>query len=53
MSSVRVQDQATAPDGDDRSPQERAVDEFLAEADADFGPVPEKVLAEVRAEWPE
>ncbi|MHB8295026.1 MAG: RES family NAD+ phosphorylase [Acidimicrobiales bacterium] len=50
--SVRVQDQASLP-ADTCSSQDRAVDEFLAATDADSGPVPEEVLAEVRAAWPE
>ncbi|MGH9072072.1 MAG: hypothetical protein ACRDX8_13130 [Acidimicrobiales bacterium] len=51
MPSARVQNQAPTPDADARSL--RATDEFLGATDADFGPVPEEVLAEVRAQWPE
>ncbi|MDA8183408.1 MAG: hypothetical protein ACYCUF_02075 [Acidimicrobiales bacterium] len=52
MPSVRIEDQASPP-ADIRSSQERAIDEFLAATEADFGPVPDEVLAEVRAAWPE
>lgn len=53
MPSPRVQDQALPCDDDTRSSRERAIDDFLAATDADFGPVPDEVLAEVRAAWPE
>ncbi|MGH9094044.1 MAG: hypothetical protein ACRDXE_02685 [Acidimicrobiales bacterium] len=53
MPNTRAQDKAQGPDADARSARERAVDDFLDAAETDFGPVPEEVLAEVRAQWPE
>jgi hypothetical protein len=51
VTSTEVSQQT--PPGDARTARERALDEFLAAADADFGPVPENVLDDIRAMWPE
>jgi hypothetical protein len=38
---------------DTRTARERALDAFLAADDEEFAPVPETVLEEIRAVWPE
>jgi hypothetical protein len=53
MRTAHVPGQESLPGGDARSKQECAIDEFLAETDERFGPVPEEVLAGVRSAWPE